>query len=104
MSSERVIEEGTSQEYMVHHADVETRMPIPNEREMTRTSNSIPPTAPGTRTIKYQGDGSTTLTPSQLPFNPPGLKWNGQPAITTSTLVGYTRRTKKTAGRGRLIP
>lgn len=101
MSSEFLIREGTAEEYVEEYGDVETRFPIPNHTELRKDSIHTPSNEAALRKIQFKGDGSTSTTPSDLPFSPPGLMWNGQPAITTSSLIASSRKKQK-ARRGRL--
>lgn len=39
-----------------------------------------------TKTIQFHGDGSEVRIPIDLPFQPPGLQWKGDSAITTRQL------------------
>ena len=43
------------------------------------------------RKIKFSGDGSSVLYASDLPFNAPGLRWQGAPAVTSSQLQAESR-------------
>ncbi|KAH6792680.1 hypothetical protein C2S52_003157 [Perilla frutescens var. hirtella] len=73
--------------------------PIPNERELrqtTQTSRGLRST--GSRKITFIGDGSNSTAVGQLPFKPPGLKWNGKRSITTTQLEN--EREKKKAMKG----
>ena len=76
-------------EYMSQIEDPVIRFPIPNETQMrmkkatSTTSSSVP------RKVEYRGAGSEVATPTDLPFSPPGPRWKGEAAITTSQLIAY---------------
>ena len=94
-----------------HTTDVETRMPLSNEKETRRMNTRSQIAGQGAPcAIKYSGDdGKTNPTPTQLPVSLPRLMWNGQPAITTSqrlkmkymALIYSTIRQKAPIKRGR---
>ena len=64
--------------------DPQTRFPIPNERQIRR--QNAPPSGNASRKILFQGDPSKVHFSTDLPFKPPGLQWQGVPAVTTRQL------------------
>ncbi|KAH6805572.1 hypothetical protein C2S51_030403 [Perilla frutescens var. frutescens] len=72
----------------------QTRNMILNElRRAKQASRSY-----GSRKIIFAGDGSQSITPTNLPFKAPGLKWKGKPSVTASQL--HIQREKKRARTG----
>ena len=69
--------------------DPERRFPIPSENELRqkrRQSQSSINISQPTRTIKFTGDGREVTYATNLPFQPPGLNWRGNFAVTSSQL------------------
>lgn len=67
--------------------DAITTFPIPNERELRREHQAlILSRSSATRRIAFATTGNQSITPTNLPFNPPGPKWKGHKSITTSQL------------------
>ena len=96
-SAQVVINEGVHEEDDYFDEDVETRMAIPNEMEIRMTTRSTSNT--GIRKVKVLKDPSHPPTPT-LPFKPPGLRWKGQPAITTRQLVAQLEARKRAQCNG----
>ncbi|KAK4268089.1 hypothetical protein QN277_024793 [Acacia crassicarpa] len=80
LRSEKVIEHGTPAEFM-HTPSPTTKFPIPNEKEIRKSSVAIPSSQDGSRKIQFT---SPSYTDSSLPVKPPGLRWKGQPSISSS--------------------
>ena len=60
------------------------KFPIPNERELRvakRRAYSI--NNSGTRKTAFFGNGFEVRQPSNLPFKPPSLQWQGSPCLIT---------------------
>ena len=77
--SEQVISKGVNIREDTNEADPKIRYPIPNERELMRKKATRTVTA--TRKIS-RNDGSEVSYTTDLLFQPPGLSWRGDPAIT----------------------
>ena len=72
---------------MLGETDPQIRFPIPSEKELRRSRRMCKSTsAEGSRTIRFTGDGAEVTQPTNLPFKPPGLKWQGSACITTRQL------------------
>ncbi|KAK4253764.1 hypothetical protein QN277_010399 [Acacia crassicarpa] len=82
LRTEKVIEEGTPPE-LLHNANPTINVPIPNEKEMRKSSAATSSSQDGSRKIGFTSPSSTN---SPLPVNPLGLRWKGQPSISSSQL------------------
>ncbi|CAH9144778.1 unnamed protein product [Cuscuta epithymum] len=83
MESERITVGGSSQ--MEIDPDAQTKMAIPCERTL-RKKIPFKRASEITRNIRFYGDGYDVREPSSLPFQPSGLNWGGNPAITSRQL------------------
>ena len=84
-SSERVIDEGNVD---VGDESVQNwRFDVPCERDIRKQLHEEKTPSQSVRKIGFHGDGSNVKTASDLPFQPPGLKWNAGDAITTRQLL-----------------
>ena len=86
MASEVIIDEGHDSSVVTGATDPVIRFPIPNERDLRKAKRSSATFAGDIRSINFTGDGSHVRFATELPFKPPGLQWNGGPAITTRQL------------------
>ena len=65
----------------------EIRFAIPSERELKRARRmSYSSSNDGIRKIAFIGDGVEVSQPTNLPFKPPGLQWQGPVCITSRQL------------------
>ncbi|CAH9086098.1 unnamed protein product [Cuscuta europaea] len=86
MSSEEIVSD--FQPEMPHDPDVTVRFAIPNEKDIrgaARAEKQLD--VPTYRTIPFKGDGTEVHNPTNLPFQPPGLQWNGNAAISSKQLL-----------------
>ena len=69
-----------------HEPDPQTRFAIPNERDLRKRIPSKSLSGDSRRKIKFVWDGAEVRLATDLPFNAPGLQWQGRPAMTTRQL------------------
>ncbi|CAH9137394.1 unnamed protein product [Cuscuta epithymum] len=94
MTSEQVVCQ--MQPPLGHDPDVSVRFVIPNEREIRATGRVVDKQVdvPAYRTISFKGDGANVINPTNLPFQPPGLQWNGKKAVTARHLLKKLQKKK----------
>lgn len=89
-ASETVIDPGVNINETTYNADPQVRFPIPNERELRRKKVQYEVTA--SRKILFQGDGSQTRLVTNLPYQPPGLRWK---VVQQSYKVSFNQRFRR---------
>ncbi|CAH9131929.1 unnamed protein product [Cuscuta epithymum] len=86
MSSEEIVSDFQPQ--MPHDPDVTVRFAIPNEKDIRGAARAEKQLDVSSyRTIPFKGDGTEVHNPANLPFQPPGLQWNGNAAISSRQLL-----------------
>ena len=101
-ASETLIDPGVNISETTYNVDPEVRFPIPNERELRRKRGHSEVTA--TRKILSHGDGSQPRAATNMPYQLPGLRWQGSDAITQRQLqsevqqrIGRQKKKTKTS-------
>ena len=83
-ASETLIDPSVNISETTYNVDPQVRFPILNERELRRKRGHSEVTA--TRKILSHRDGSQPRAATNLPYQPPGLRWQGSDVITQSLL------------------
>ena len=101
-ASETLIDPGVNISETTYNVDPQVRFSIPNERELRRKRGHSKVTA--TRKILSHGNGSQPRAATNLPYQPPRLRWQGSDIITQSQLqsevqqrIGRQKKKTKTS-------